>query len=101
MAGLGKLAGAGWAVAGMAATSHSPERRRIMDDMTKTDLIELTAEIISAYVSNNTVVASDLPAIIGDVHDALSKASQRVGQIEREEVRRAVRVKRSVDRKRT
>ena len=37
-----------------------------MDDMTKTDLIELTAEIISAYVSNNTVVASDLPAIIAD-----------------------------------
>ena len=60
-----------------------------MDDMTKTDLIELTAEIISAYVSNNTVVASDLPAIIGDVHDALSKASQRVGQIEREELRPA------------
>jgi predicted transcriptional regulator len=67
-----------------------------MDDMTKTDLIELTAEIISAYVSNNTVVASDLPAIIGDVHDALSKASQRVGQIEREELRPAVTVKKSV-----
>ena len=67
-----------------------------MDDMTKTDLIELTAEIISAYVSNNTVVASDLPAIIGDVHDALSKASQRVGQTEREELRPAVTVKKSV-----
>ena len=67
-----------------------------MDDMNRTDLIELTAEIISAYVSNNTVVASDLPAIIGDVHDALSKASQRVGQTEREELRPAVTVKKSV-----
>ena len=67
-----------------------------MDDMNRTDLIELTAEIISAYVSNNTVVASDLPAIIGDVHDALSKASQRIGQSEREELRPAVTVKKSV-----
>jgi predicted transcriptional regulator len=67
-----------------------------MDDLNRTDLIELTAEIISAYVSNNTVVASDLPAIIGDVHDALSKASQRIGQSEREELRPAVTVKKSV-----
>jgi predicted transcriptional regulator len=67
-----------------------------MDDMNRTDLIELTAEIISAYVSNNTVVASDLPAIIGDVHEALSKASQRTGQSEREELRPAVTVKKSV-----
>src|ERR1700741_782866 len=93
--GISRL-GAGWAVAGWAATSCGPEWRRIMDDMNRTDLIELTAEIISAYVSNNTVVASDLPAIIGDVHDALSKASQRVGQIEREELRPAVTVKKSV-----
>ena len=62
----------------------------------KTDLVELTAEIISAYVSNNTVVARALPAIIGDVHEALSKASQRIGQAEREELRPAVAVKKSV-----
>jgi predicted transcriptional regulator len=64
--------------------------------MNRADLIELTAEIISAYVSNNTVVASDLPIIIGDVHEALSKASLRVGQTEREELRPAVTVKKSV-----
>ena len=67
-----------------------------MDAADKSDLIELTAGIISAYVSNNTVVASDLPAIIGEVHEALSKASQRVGQTEREELRPAVTVKKSV-----
>ena len=33
-----------------------------MDEANKTDLVELTAEIISAYVSNNTVVPEDLPA---------------------------------------
>lgn len=67
-----------------------------MDDQNRADLVELTAEIISAYVSNNTVVATDLPAIIGDVHDALNKAAQRIGPVEREELRPAVTVKKSV-----
>ena len=67
-----------------------------MDEANNADLVELTAGIISAYVSNNTVVASDLPAIIGDVHEALSKASQRIGQTEREELRPAVALKKSV-----
>src|ERR1700716_3539899 len=67
-----------------------------MDETSKADLVELTAEILSAYVSNNTVVASDLPAIIGEVHEALSKASQRIGPTEREELRPAVALKKSV-----
>ncbi len=37
------------------------------------DFIELTADIVSAYVSNNTVAASDLPNLIADVHSALSR----------------------------
>ena len=32
--------------------------------------IELAADIVSAYVSNNSVPASDLPALINDVHNA-------------------------------
>ena len=32
------------------------------------DLIDLAADIVSAYVSNNTVPANDLPALIADVH---------------------------------
>lgn len=34
-------------------------------------LIELTTDVVSAYVSNNPVPASDLPALIGQVHSAL------------------------------
>ncbi len=67
-----------------------------MDESNKADLVELTAEIISAYVSNNNVVPADLPAIIGDVHEALSKAAQRIGTTEREELRPAIAVKKSV-----
>ncbi len=34
-------------------------------------LIELTAEIVAAYVSNNSVAANDLPNVISQVHAAL------------------------------
>jgi predicted transcriptional regulator len=35
-------------------------------------LAELTADIVSAYVSNNAVRSSDLPQMISDVHAALA-----------------------------
>ena len=35
-------------------------------------IIELAADIISAYVKNNPVPIGELPALIGDVHGALS-----------------------------
>ncbi|KUM27532.1 MucR family transcriptional regulator [Mesorhizobium loti] len=34
-------------------------------------LIELTADVVSAYVSNNPVPVGELPALIGQVHAAL------------------------------
>jgi predicted transcriptional regulator len=37
------------------------------------DFIELTADIVSAYVSNNSVPTSELPNLISDVHNALSR----------------------------
>jgi MucR family transcriptional regulator, transcriptional regulator of exopolysaccharide biosynthesis len=66
------------------------------ENLEKTELVELTAEIVSAYVSNNTVVASDLPGVIQNVFDALSRASSTTGQTIREELRPAVPVKKSV-----
>lgn len=35
--------------------------------------IELAAEIVSAFVANNSVPAAELPALISNVHDALNK----------------------------
>jgi len=40
-------------------------------DLTET-LIALTADIVSAHVSNNSVAVSDLPLLIQNVHNALS-----------------------------
>ena len=39
------------------------------------ELCELTSDVVSAYVSNNSVSRADLPALIGSVHAALSDAS--------------------------
>lgn len=67
-----------------------------MDEVAKTELVGLTAEIVSAYVSNNEVVLSDLPALIQDIHQALSRATNNSAPVEREELRPAIPVKRSV-----
>lgn len=37
--------------------------------------VELTSEIVSAYVANNSVPAAELPALIESVYNALAKIS--------------------------
>ncbi|HET8613284.1 MAG TPA: MucR family transcriptional regulator [Sphingomonas sp.] len=44
-------------------------------DMTET-LITLTADIVSAHVSNNSVAVSDVPGLIQNIHGALAKLGQ-------------------------
>jgi predicted transcriptional regulator len=41
----------------------------------KSEVIEMTADIVSAYVGNNSVTASDLPSLIQSVHRALAGIS--------------------------
>ena len=67
-----------------------------MDDATQPELVELTAKIVSAYVSNNSVVASELPHLISETHAALSRASGGAVPAEREEQKPKVPVKKSV-----
>ena len=70
-----------------------------MDETAAKDLVGLTAEIVSAYVSNNTVTATDLAGLIGDVHHALARASSGGGAsepAERSDFKPAVPVKKSV-----
>jgi predicted transcriptional regulator len=67
-----------------------------MNEEVKTELVELATNIVSAYVSNNTVASSDLPGLILDVHAALSRASNNAPAPDREEQKPAVPIKRSV-----
>jgi predicted transcriptional regulator len=64
--------------------------------MTLTNNIELAADIVSAYVSNNSVPAAELPALISDVYNALLRVGSGAPIAPAEPPRPAVPVKRSV-----
>jgi predicted transcriptional regulator len=67
-----------------------------MDDKTSNTYMELTAGIVSAYVSNNTVPASEISSLINQVHSALMKVSNGVVETASEPVKPAIAVKKSV-----
>ena len=52
------------AIGSIRIAKHSKARRTDFDERSPAsgNFIELTAEIVSAYVSNNTVPAGDIPA---------------------------------------
>jgi len=60
------------------------------------NFIELAADIVSAYVSNNSVAASDLPGLINEVHGALQRITSGVQEVPAEAPKPAVPVKKSV-----
>ncbi|HET9617119.1 MAG TPA: MucR family transcriptional regulator [Pseudolabrys sp.] len=66
------------------------------DGAAKSDHVALTAEIVSAYVSNNTVPATDIPALIAQVHGALSRVSNGVAEGVVDAPKPAISLKRSV-----
>ena len=57
--------------------------------------IALAADIVSAYVSNNSVATGDLPNLINDVHSALKRVGAPAAT-EREKPEPAVPIKKSV-----
>jgi predicted transcriptional regulator len=60
------------------------------------NFIELTAQIVSAYVSNNTVPASDIPGLINQVHAALTRVSGKPADGHGEPLKPAVSLKKSI-----
>ena len=58
--------------------------------------IELTADIVSAYVSNNSVSASDIPNLINQVHSALMRVSAGQSDAQPEPLKPAISVKKSI-----
>jgi predicted transcriptional regulator len=66
------------------------------DSAASGNFIELTAEIVSAYVSNNTVSAAEIPSLINQVYAALSRVSGKPGESPAEPLKPAVSVKKSI-----
>jgi predicted transcriptional regulator len=66
------------------------------DSTVNGNFIELTAEIVSAYVSNNIVPAGEIPGLINQVHAALSRVSGKSSEGPSEPLKPAVSVKKSI-----
>jgi predicted transcriptional regulator len=58
--------------------------------------IELTAGIVSAYVSNNSIASAEIPSLINQVHGALMRVSSGQNDISSEPLKPAVPVKKSI-----
>ena len=66
------------------------------EQLSDSNLIDLAADIVSAYVSNNPVASQDLPSLIAEVYGALHKTSQGEPEPEPEPLKPAVSIKKSV-----
>jgi predicted transcriptional regulator len=68
------------------------------NEMTATDqnAVGLTADVVAAFVSNNSISATDLPALIASVHAAVAALSAPAPAPEAEKPVPAVPIKKSV-----
>ena len=66
------------------------------DNSGDSSYIQLTANIVSAYVSNNTVPSGEIASLIGQVHAALLRVSSGQVATPAEPLKPAVPVKRSI-----
>ena len=67
-----------------------------MSDTRNEEIIKMTADLISAYVSNNPVPAAELPALIAQVHQSLLALGGEAPAATEEAQKPAVNPKRSI-----
>ena len=67
-----------------------------MESVEQDELVQLTAEIVSAYVSNNKVGPADIGKLIEEVHGALQRAPGGSAEPEAKPREPAVSIRRSV-----
>lgn len=67
-----------------------------MSNITTPSYLDLAADIVSAFVSNNPVPASELPSLIGSVHAALQNVGQPATKPETAKPMPAAHIKKSV-----
>ncbi|MFG1401551.1 Ros/MucR family transcriptional regulator [Xanthobacter sediminis] len=66
------------------------------EEMDENSFVALAADIVSAYVSNNSVAATELPMLINEVHAALQRIAKGESEPVAEQLKPAVPVKKSV-----
>ena len=68
----------------------------MLEQANQTNYIELSAEIVAAYVTKNAVPIAELPALIASVHSALNKAGRGQTEQVQEKLEPAVPIKKSI-----
>src|SRR5687768_14005420 len=69
---------------------------RVMAETPTPNFIELAAEIVAAFVTNNSVPTSELPSLIGNVHAALQSVANGAAIKPQEPLTPAVPIKKSI-----
>jgi predicted transcriptional regulator len=67
-----------------------------MSETTHKGFVDLTASIVSAYVSNNATTAAEIPALISQIHAALVRVSSGGAEVAVEPSKPAVSIKKSM-----
>jgi predicted transcriptional regulator len=67
-----------------------------MSDAAPKGFVELTASIVSAYVSNNPTTAAEIPTLISQIHAALTRVAGGVPDAAPEPAKPAVSIKKSM-----
>jgi predicted transcriptional regulator len=67
-----------------------------MTDAAGKSFVDLTANIVSAYLSNNPTPASEIPNLISQIHAALLRVSSGRSEAAPEQAKPAVSVKKSI-----
>jgi predicted transcriptional regulator len=65
-------------------------------DKPSSNCIELTADIVSAYVSHNAIPANEIAALIREVHSALLHVANGAAETPGETMRPAISVRKSI-----
>ena len=66
------------------------------NEITDDDLLRMTTEVVSAYVSNNMLPSNQIPDVIKSVHETLGDLIQSENEPEPEPLKPAVSIKKSV-----
>src|SRR5690606_21145204 len=74
--------------------SHNRQRGNLMDETSQ--ILEMTADIVSAYVGNNEVSAAELPSLIQAIHASLAKVASGPVEAEPEPREPAVPIRKSI-----
>jgi predicted transcriptional regulator len=68
----------------------------MLDSGHPVNFLEVTVEVVAAYISNNSVPRTELPTLIADVHSALVKMIQNNGEPAVEPQKPAISARKSV-----